>query len=248
MIFDNSKCIWKWKKGECGYRIPDSVDKCTGKCKNYSEYHWDNKFGMIDSKGNSIMEDNYTQRAKETANVVIEGVGKNAEIISNADGGKQSKSPMAMHLVDPYYLEDMFMDLAEQCEYVDESRSACVDPEDMDRYACYRAIEYIASYMKSGVDFELTLAMDSLCDDEVQQVINIAKILQYGADRYEPNNWRLIPQENHINHALVHIIAHLAGDTQDDHINHALCRLMMAKATKTSEGFAYGAYVKKEDK
>ena len=40
-------------------------------------------------------------------------------------------------------------------------------------------------------------------------------------------------------------IAHLAGDTQDDHINHALCRLMMAKATKTTEGFAYGAYVKK---
>ena len=85
--------------------------------------------------------------------------------------------------------------------------------------------------------------MDCLCDDEVQQVINIAKILQYGADRYAPNNWRLIPEEEHINHALIHLIAHLAGDTQDDHINHALCRLMMAKSTKKSENFAYGAYI-----
>lgn len=198
------------------------------------EVVWDDKFGLIE-----VGKDYMTQKK------VIDGVGEDAEIITNAAGGKQSKSPMAMHLVDPYYLEDMFQDLAEQCEYVDEGRSTCVDPEDMDRHACYRAIEYIAAYMKSGVDFELTLAMDSLCDDEVQQVINIAKILQYGADRYEPNNWRLIPQEEHINHALVHIIAHLAGDTQDDHINHALCRLMMAKATKASEGFTYGAYVKK---
>jgi len=85
--------------------------------------------------------------------------------------------------------------------------------------------------------------MDSLNSEEIQQVINIAKILQYGADRYAPNNWRLIPEEEHINHALIHIIAHIAGDRQDDHINHALCRLMMAYATKPSEKFAYGAYV-----
>lgn len=196
---------------------------------------WDDKFGLIKT-GKDYMPKNKK---------VIDGVGEDAEIISNTAGGKQSKSPMAMHLVDPYYLEEMFKDLAEKCEYVDESHSTCIDPKNMDRYACYRAIENIASYMQSEVDFELTLAMDSLCDDEVQQVINIAKILQYGADRYAPNNWRLIPQESHINHALVHIIAHLAGDTQDDHINHALCRLMMAKSTKTSEGFAYGAYVKK---
>ena len=73
--------------------------------------------------------------------------------------------------------------------------------------------------------------------------MSIAKVLQYGADRYAPNNWRLIPQEEHINHALIHIVAHLAGDTQDEHIDHALCRLMMAYATDKSAGFAYGAYI-----
>lgn len=198
------------------------------------DVQWDDKFGLI-----KIGKDYMSEKK------IIEGVGTDVEVVTNAAGGKQSKAPMAMHLVDPDYLEGIFTDEAEKLEYCDEGDSTVVDAEDIDRHSCCRAIEYIASYMRSGVDFELTLAMDSLCDDEVQQVINIAKILQYGADRYEPNNWRLIPEEEHINHALIHIIAHLAGDTQDDHINHALCRLMMAKATKISEGFAYGAYVKK---
>jgi len=45
--------------------------------------------------------------------------------------------------------------------------------------------------------------------------------------------------------ALIHIVAHLAGDTQDEHINHALCRLMMAYATKKSADFDYCSFVKK---
>lgn len=177
--------------------------------------------------------------------ISIEGVGKDAEIITNDKGGKQSKSPMAMHLVDPEYLKKIFREKAENLEFCTEEENIVVDVEDMKIRGYFRAIEYIASYMKSGVDFELTLAMDSLCDNKIQQVINVAKILQYGADRYEPNNWRLIPEEEHINHALIHIIAHLTGDTQDDHINHALCRLMMAKATKPSERFKYCEYIKK---
>lgn len=183
---------------------------------------WDNKFGMIK----------------------IEGVGADAEIITNAAGGKQSKAPMAMHLVDPEFLEEIFKDLAAKMAYLDEGDSTCVDSVNIDKHSCCRAIECIAAYMGTGADVKLTLAMDNLCYDELEQVIRIAKVLQYGADRYEPNNWRLIPQEEHINHALIHIIAHLAGDTQDDHINHALCRLMMAKATKKSEGFEYSNYVK----
>ena len=87
-------------------------------------------------------------------------------------------------------------------------------------------------------------AMEYLEGHAIKRMIAIAKVLKYGADRYEPNNWRLIPQEDHINHALIHIIAHLMGDTQDDHIDHALCRLMMALATSPSECFSYTSYVK----
>lgn len=53
--------------------------------------NWDNKFGVI--KGGKK---------------VIEGVGKEAEIVTNQFGGKQSKSPMAMHLLSPDFLNDWF--------------------------------------------------------------------------------------------------------------------------------------------
>ena len=114
-----------------------------------------------------------------------------------------------------------------------------------------KILYYIQAYSLVLLDDKMFLqyAMDELNCEELQQIISIAKVLQYGATQgnngqgYPKNNWRLIPQEEHINHALIHIIAHLAGDTQDDHLDHALCRLMMAYATEPSEKFAYGAYV-----
>jgi hypothetical protein len=55
----------------------------------------------------------------------------------------------------------------------------------------------------------------------------VAEVLHHGAAKYGPNNWRKIPTEDHINHAMVHLFAWLAGDTQDDHLEHAACRLLM---------------------
>jgi hypothetical protein len=190
----------------------------------YGNVEWDDKFGLIAKKK------------------VIEGVGEDAEIVTNELGGKQSKSPMAMHLLDPQYLCQLCNDKVTQLEY---TKNDVTKVDDIDAWQCYVALENIATYMLTGVDFYLTTAMDTLCADELLQATKIAKILQYGAERYEPNNWRLIPEEEHINHALIHLVAHLMGDAQDDHINHALCRLMMAKATEKSVGFEYGKYVTK---
>jgi hypothetical protein len=57
--------------------------------------------------------------------------------------------------------------------------------------------------------------------------LHVSAILKEGAAKYGDDNWRGIPVRDHVNHALVHLAAHLAGDTQDDHIGHAACRLMM---------------------
>jgi FtsZ-binding cell division protein ZapB len=189
----------------------------------------------------------YLEELKEKNNmagtIVIEGVGQDAEIVVNEKGGKQSKSPMAMHLVDPNFLRDFAKDKAEALEYEDEGESTCVDGEDVVAYRCYRAMENIATFMLLNDNLFLQYALDDLEPEEVQQMIKIAKVLQFGADKYKANNWRLIPQEEHINHALIHLMAALAGDTQDDHLDHALCRLMMAYATKKTDNFEYGAYV-----
>ena len=63
-------------------------------------------------------------------------------------------------------------------------------------------------------------------------MFRLAYVIGYGATRYEPNNWRGIPLEDHLNHALMHLFAYLAGDTQDDHLGHALCRLHFAVAVE----------------
>lgn len=212
--------------------------------------YWDDKFGLMDKPHHEFddLEDNYSQRMKEqeAAKAVIEGVGQDAEIVTNSRGGKQSKAPMAMHLIDPDFLHYWADNQAEALEYLDEGDSTCVDEDDTCRYNCYRAIEHIAECMKQDDTYFLQLALDDLEIDELKQLTRIAKVLQYGASRYKANNWRLIPQEEHINHALIHIIAHLAGDTQDEHLDHALCRLMMAYATEKSPDFDYGSYVEKK--
>lgn len=61
-----------------------------------------------------------------------------------------------------------------------------------------------------------------------QATFRVAAVLKHGADKYGTNNWHAIPVEDHINHALVHLLAFLAGDRQDDHLGHAACRAMFA--------------------
>lgn len=59
-------------------------------------------------------------------------------------------------------------------------------------------------------------------------VFALAKVCSQGAAKYGEWNWRRIPVEDNLNHALSHIFAYLAGDVQDEHLEHAFCRLMFA--------------------
>jgi hypothetical protein len=52
---------------------------------------------------------------------------------------------------------------------------------------------------------------------------------------YPPNNWKKVTQESHLNHALMHIMAHMGGDFQDRHLDAAFCRLMMAVGVESPE-------------
>ena len=63
-------------------------------------------------------------------------------------------------------------------------------------------------------------------------ILAVSKVLDCEGGKYGPTNWRLIKTESHLNHALVHIFAYLAGDAQDDHLEHAACRALMALEQK----------------
>ncbi len=79
---------------------------------------------------------------------------------------------------------------------------------------------------QTGVGFRLDL-LDS------HAILRLGAVLKEGADKgYEKNNWMLISADEHINHALGHIMAYLGGDhyedEEEDHLGHAFCRLMFA--------------------
>ena len=63
---------------------------------------------------------------------------------------------------------------------------------------------------------------------DTKAIFALAKVLHTGEVRYGKDNWRKIDTESHLNHAMSHAYAFLAGDQQDDHLSHCFCRLMMA--------------------
>ncbi len=63
-------------------------------------------------------------------------------------------------------------------------------------------------------------------------LLHVGAILKEGAEKYGEGNWLGIPVRMHVNKALIHLAAFLAGDTQDDHLGHACCRIQMALERK----------------
>lgn len=63
---------------------------------------------------------------------------------------------------------------------------------------------------------------------DAKAMFEMAKVLDHGAKKYGPDNWRLIEVNDHLNHLLMHTFAYLAGDTTDEHLSHILCRATFA--------------------
>lgn len=59
----------------------------------------------------------------------------------------------------------------------------------------------------------------------------IAGVMEEGAMKYAPDNWRKVSFEDHLNHAMRHIFCFLnqqGNRDKKEHITHALTRLAMA--------------------
>jgi hypothetical protein len=78
--------------------------------------------------------------------------------------------------------------------------------------------------LQAKCEFDLTLVPPLV-------LLDVAKVLSEGKNKYGLYNYRKIPINDHMNHALIHIFAHLSGDRQEGeigHLTHALCRLFFA--------------------
>lgn len=135
--------------------------------------------------------------------IKIDGIGPDAEIVVNENGGKQSKAIGRFDLIDPLFLYGYF-----------------------ENY--HRLASYITDYLDGKLDIETVIS--NLCYDNKDSLIMIAKTMEYGATRYPKDNWRKISEQDHINHAIAHLVALEFGDEQDDHLAHFYTRLMMAYA------------------
>lgn len=85
---------------------------------------------------------------------------------------------------------------------------------------------------KGGKQSKLTYRMDLL---PAAATLEVGKVLEEGARRYAPNNWRLIDVDSHLNHAISHIFTFLqeratggTGSSEREELSHAACRLLMA--------------------
>lgn len=161
----------------------------------------------------------------------LKGVGADAEIETNANGGMQSKTEYSMHLIDPKFLREFSVRARE---------TFAVDG--VEKYSIVCAMEEIAEYMEKETDKEWHLMSAVFC---LANPINLSplaimgEVLKEGAEKYAPNNWRKIPEEEHLNHALIHLVAAYNEDKTDNHLAHAVTRLMMAFGTNISEDFSY---------
>ena len=63
---------------------------------------------------------------------------------------------------------------------------------------------------------------------DTRAIFALANVLHTGEQEYGKDNWRKIDTESHLNHAMSHAYAFLAGDKQDNHLSNCFCRLMMA--------------------
>lgn len=75
-----------------------------------------------------------------------------------------------------------------------------------------------------------------------EALLRLSQVCAEGSTRYAANNWRRIPFEDHLSHALEHLFFAMNGDRSEDHVGHALTRLAFAVAMESPGGYDFKAW------
>lgn len=138
--------------------------------------------------------------------------GDDAPIVTNKNGGKQSVAIGDFTLIPKYFSKQFMNALA----------------RDLDEEHVGRAYTELVNFLDDQDIEHLLEAIDYLSNEPLTI---IARVLEEGLKKYPRDNWKLIPFEEHINHAMCHLYMFLKGDIQDRHLDHALTRIALAYET-----------------
>lgn len=137
--------------------------------------------------------------------------------------------------------------LVEDCACFDNGR--CLGTKECDpcsEYTCMREYEKQTESLVKGVDPDAPVVVNEQGGKQsdspyafhmipVSSILAAAEVCAYGAKKYGETignrNYTKIPAAEHINHAIAHMYAYLAGDRTDDHLGHAIVRAMFAYDT-----------------
>lgn len=64
-----------------------------------------------------------------------------------------------------------------------------------------------------------------------EALLALSWVVGQGSKKYARGNWRAIPENEHLDHALTHIYLHMSGDRSERHLWNALTRVAFAVAT-----------------
>jgi 5'(3')-deoxyribonucleotidase len=106
---------------------------------------------------------------------------------------------------------------------------AVIDEIDAEMQAKMRAeifgIETVSANARGGKQTNLEARYDLLPPLALQEV---AKVLHQGAEKYGPDNWKLLSIQEINNHTLGHLINYETTNGDVDDLSHAACRALMA--------------------
>ncbi len=80
-----------------------------------------------------------------------------------------------------------------------------------------------------GLKYDSDKVRPSLLFKSLNKAIwGVLKVLEYGARKYSPDNWRLVPTEKYEDAMERHLLAFLSGEENDPesglpHIDHLIC-------------------------
>lgn len=69
----------------------------------------------------------------------------------------------------------------------------------------------------------------------IRAILSVGAVQAEGDAKRGVHNWHGISVEDHINHALTHLLSYLVGDRQDDHLQHAAWRALAAHEVELIE-------------